>query len=87
MPHYDYECKSCEHRFDLVSKMVDNKLPESKPCPECNELNVKQIITGIRVGDPFALGKVKLGADMKAILDTARRVPGASQKPTKFENM
>lgn len=33
MPTYEYQCKSCEHRFEIWQKMTDNALTV---CPECN---------------------------------------------------
>ena len=38
MPIYDYVCKKCNHLFDRKLSMSDNKLPESEPCPSCNEV-------------------------------------------------
>src|SRR5215469_13032717 len=33
MPTYEYQCKSCEHRFEIWQKMTDNALTV---CPECH---------------------------------------------------
>jgi len=33
MPTYEYQCKSCEHRFEVWQKMTDEALTA---CPECN---------------------------------------------------
>lgn len=32
MPTYEYQCKSCEHRFEVWQKMTDEALTV---CPEC----------------------------------------------------
>jgi putative FmdB family regulatory protein len=32
MPTYEYACRACEHRFDIVQKMSDDPLVI---CPEC----------------------------------------------------
>jgi len=32
MPTYEYQCKSCEHRFEVWQKMTDDALTT---CPEC----------------------------------------------------
>lgn len=32
MPTYEYQCKSCEHRFEVWQKMADQALTV---CPEC----------------------------------------------------
>lgn len=33
MPTYEYQCKSCDHRFEVWQKMTDEPLTV---CPECN---------------------------------------------------
>jgi putative FmdB family regulatory protein len=33
MPTYEYQCKSCNHRFEIWQKMADDALTV---CPECN---------------------------------------------------
>lgn len=47
MPLYEYSCKSCDHAFTKMNMIVDRKLPESEPCPECSVLGkvVQQIST------------------------------------------
>jgi putative FmdB family regulatory protein len=32
MPHYEYECKKCGHRFEIFQNMTDPKLTQ---CPRC----------------------------------------------------
>jgi putative FmdB family regulatory protein len=32
MPHYEYECTQCGHRFEVFQRMTDAKL---EVCPEC----------------------------------------------------
>ena len=32
MPHYDYRCRDCGHKFECFQSMSDDKLTE---CPEC----------------------------------------------------
>ncbi len=32
MPTYEYQCKSCSHRFEVWQKMIDEPL---SVCPEC----------------------------------------------------
>jgi putative FmdB family regulatory protein len=32
MPTYEYQCKSCSHRFEVWQKMIDDPLTV---CPEC----------------------------------------------------
>lgn len=42
MPTYTYKCKECEHQFDVMQKMSDDKL---KDCPECEKESLEKIIT------------------------------------------
>jgi len=44
MPFYDYKCDACGHIFEEMLKIKDHKKPEKKPCPNCKEKKVKQII-------------------------------------------
>lgn len=39
---YEYRCNACEHIFDRTLKMDDRKIPETEPCPECGQNEVKQ---------------------------------------------
>ena len=42
MPTYEYECKSCSHKFEVFQSMSDSPLKE---CPECGE-EVRRLIFG-----------------------------------------
>jgi len=42
MPIYEYQCKSCEHIFDVLQKMSDDPL---KFCPECGEPQLKKLLS------------------------------------------
>lgn len=43
MPIYEYECKFCSYRFQLLQKMSD---PPPSVCPNCNrEGGVKKLIS------------------------------------------
>lgn len=33
MPNYEYQCKSCDHRFEIWQKMIDEPLTV---CPQCH---------------------------------------------------
>jgi putative FmdB family regulatory protein len=44
MPFYDYSCSSCNHTFEKKFSISERKIPESEPCPECNQLTVTQAI-------------------------------------------
>jgi len=40
MPTYDYECKSCEHAFELFQSIND---PIKKKCPRCKRLSLRRL--------------------------------------------
>ena len=42
MPIYEYHCESCEHCFELLSKVDDRDKPLKKPCPECGEKKLRK---------------------------------------------
>jgi putative FmdB family regulatory protein len=42
MPTYEYECKSCGHRFDAFQNIRDEPL---KVCPECGK-ELRRLING-----------------------------------------
>ena len=39
MPIYGYICESCEHTFDALQKMSDDKLVD---CPDCGEASLRK---------------------------------------------
>ena len=41
MPIYEYQCRRCEHRFELIQKFSDKP---RKRCPECSG-TVKRLIS------------------------------------------
>jgi putative FmdB family regulatory protein len=41
MPHYEYECKKCKHRFEKILKFSDKPM---KKCPDCGGA-VEQLIS------------------------------------------
>ena len=43
MPIYQYECRSCQHAFELQQSMKDDAISE---CPECHKNDARRIITG-----------------------------------------
>ena len=42
MPIYEYQCRSCEHVFDVLQKMNDDLLTY---CPECGEPELKKLLS------------------------------------------
>ena len=41
MPHYDYVCDACDHRFELFQRITAK--PQRK-CPECGRLKLRRLI-------------------------------------------
>ena len=41
MPHYDYACSECGHRFETFQNMSDDVL---KICPECGKSALRRLI-------------------------------------------
>jgi putative FmdB family regulatory protein len=46
MPSYDYECKSCGHRFEVFQSMSDEPI---KKCPKCGRAVRRLIGAGLGV--------------------------------------
>ncbi len=42
MPTYEYECKTCSHRFEVIQSMSDDALTD---CPECGK-EIRRLIGG-----------------------------------------
>jgi len=42
MPIYEYQCKACEHVFDVLQKMSDDPLTY---CPECGEPQLRKLLS------------------------------------------
>jgi len=40
MPHYDYVCDACGHKFELFQSMKDEPV---KKCPECKKLKLRRL--------------------------------------------
>lgn len=43
MPTYEYECRSCKHRFEAFQSMFDDALID---CPECKDAQLRRLIGG-----------------------------------------
>ena len=41
MPTYDYQCKQCNHRWELFQSIKDKPI---RKCPECGKLKAQRII-------------------------------------------
>lgn len=42
MPIFDFECRSCGHKFDL---MISNAEKDKAKCPQCGAMDLKQLLT------------------------------------------
>ena len=42
MPFYEYQCKDCDHRLEVLQKISDEPLVY---CPNCNEPSLKKLIS------------------------------------------
>jgi putative FmdB family regulatory protein len=42
MPIYEFECTTCNNRFDRLQKLSD---PDPEICPECGKPTVKRCVT------------------------------------------
>ncbi|MDG2107304.1 MAG: zinc ribbon domain-containing protein [Woeseiaceae bacterium] len=101
MPIYDYACKRCEHRFDVLQKISDPKLVD---CPECGEPSLKKMLsapkfrlkgkgwyeTDFKTGDQRNLAGESDKKSAKTPLETEKKAkkPEASKKEmnTKVES-
>jgi len=66
MPIYEYQCGACNHEFEAMQKMSDDKLTD---CPECNKPELKKLISasGFRLkGSGWYETDFKKGAPAKA---------------------
>lgn len=86
MPTYTYKCEECDNAFERILKISERKQPTETKCENCGG-KVKQTILQATVGDPFALGRVKLDDGMKNVLDKVRQAPGASHVHSRFEDL
>ena len=41
MPTYDYECRKCDHNWELFQSITANPI---RKCPECGKLSAKRMI-------------------------------------------
>lgn len=42
MPIFDFECKTCGNKFDL---MIANKDKDKVKCPQCGSAEIKQLLS------------------------------------------
>ncbi len=43
MPVYEYQCNTCDHKFELLQSV--NVRPEETSCPQCKEVNAQRLMS------------------------------------------
>ena len=51
MPLYEYDCKDCDIKFELLRPM--SRVDEDAPCPECSQMSPR----GLSVFSSFSTGE------------------------------
>ena len=72
MPVYDYQCCDCSKEFEEWLPMAERKVPEEAPCAKCGG-KIKQILTGLRIGDSVRLGLKKNSGEFNEIMNRVKR--------------
>jgi putative FmdB family regulatory protein len=52
MPIYEYKCRKCAHRFDVLQKMGEDG--KELKCPECSTDNPTKVFSTFASGDSSA---------------------------------
>jgi len=47
MPIFEYQCKDCNHKFDILHKSINNI--EKVECPKCKSQNTKKLLSSFSV--------------------------------------
>lgn len=86
MPTYDYECKKCDHRWELFQSIKANP---ARKCPECGKLSAKRVIgpgAGIIFrGSGFYQTDYRSDSYKKAAEADKKSADSASKSETKSE--
>ena len=48
MPTYEFECKKCGHKFNLVESIVAHD-QHKEQCPQCSSKDIKNLISTVNV--------------------------------------
>jgi len=69
MPTFSYKCDNCSESFERFLKISQNEVPTTEPCPNCNQIKVKQTITtATPLADPYSLGRYHQSDEWRGIL-------------------
>lgn len=78
MPTYDYECKGCGTKFDVICRIADMDVP--KECPECHSNDTFRFIGGAPAfGDSVRLGITRPDQGFKEVLQKIHKNTPGSQ--------
>lgn len=47
MAYYEFECKKCEHRFDVKQTFEEHEHHPEVKCPNCGSTRVEQVFTPV----------------------------------------
>ena len=72
MPIYSFQCEACETQFDRMMKMSEKDNPT--PCPECEEMTSKRLVTGCNFNLPGDGWASKNGRVQKQMAERRRRL-------------
>lgn len=86
MPLYDFKCSQCDFIFERKLSMLDYKLPETEPCPKCDQTRcITQIISAPVYIDAIRLGVKRPDASWGEVLSKVKSShPGADWNNKKF---
>ena len=48
MPTYEFECKKCSHKFNLMETINEHDQHREK-CPQCTSSDVKPLVSAVNV--------------------------------------
>lgn len=86
MATFSYQCRECNHIFELNLPMRDHSLPTQEPCPYCGNLTVEQVINytpQIVPRDTLSISK-RLSPEWKNFLTRLDQKNPGSMKNSKF---
>lgn len=79
MPTYDYKCGSCNHTFEVQSKIDARNKPIKAPCPSCKaKKSVEMIFGSPAICDPIRIGTQKADKGWNEVLSKVEE--GTRQK-------
>lgn len=61
MPTYEYQCDSCQYKWEEYRLIDERDIPIENPCPECNDNKVSRCVASAGIHSGRGLGKVDNG--------------------------